>query len=394
MTFARRIVQFSFLLLTLVAVFLVGGNAEAWCPFGGVEALYTYAREGNLICSLGVSNFYILGGVLLSVLLLRRAFCGYVCPIGAISEWLQAAARRLRIRPRRVPYGLDRGLALLKYAVLGLILYFTWTAGELVFRGYDPCYALLSRHGEDITFWAYVISGAILLISLFVKVPFCRWFCPLAAVFTPFSRFGLMRIKRSPDACTDCGACSRVCPMGIRVHTQANVTAARCTACLECVAVCPTRKRGALTWGLPRHLDRRGRLAVTSGPWPQAALIAILLLCIGAAVAATYTFPLPSFVQTRGTAPPTTATLQLNIEGVTCRGSANLLAYFLERDDDLEIPGYLKIEAWPGPGASAVHITYDPSQTTPDTIRNAIKQPYFDLVINQFRVSPFRIREP
>ena len=119
MTFARRIVQFSFLLLTLVAVFLVGGNAEAWCPFGGVEALYTYAREGNLICSLGVSNFYILGGVLLSVLLLRRAFCGYVCPIGAISEWLQAAARRLRIRPRRVPYGLDRGLALLKYAVPG-----------------------------------------------------------------------------------------------------------------------------------------------------------------------------------------------------------------------------------------------------------------------------------
>ena len=76
MTRTRRIVQIVFLLLTVVGVFVMRGNAERWCPFGGVEAIYTYAREGNMLCSLGTYNFFILGGVLLSALLVRRAFCG------------------------------------------------------------------------------------------------------------------------------------------------------------------------------------------------------------------------------------------------------------------------------------------------------------------------------
>ena len=108
MTIARRIVQAGLLVLTLSGVFLFGRNAEAWCPFGGIEAVYTYVREGNLLCSLGISNFYVLGAVILTVLLLRRAFCGYLCPIGAISEWLGIVARRAGLRAVRVPSRFDR----------------------------------------------------------------------------------------------------------------------------------------------------------------------------------------------------------------------------------------------------------------------------------------------
>ena len=56
---------------------------------------------------------------------------------------------------------LGSALSVLKYGVLAIVLVLTYRAGELIFRGFDPCYALLSRHGEDITFWAYVASGAI-----------------------------------------------------------------------------------------------------------------------------------------------------------------------------------------------------------------------------------------
>ncbi len=377
----RRLLQAFFLLLTLAGVFVVGGNAERWCPFGGVEALYAYFYEGDLLCSLGVSNLYILAAVLLSVLLLRRAFCAYVCPLGTVGEWIQKAAARLGIRARRVPTGLDRALGMAKYLVLAVVLYFTVQVGELVFRGYDPCYALLSRHGEDITTWAYVIAGGLVLASAFVLIPLCRWLCPLAAVFAPLSRIGLGRVRRVAPACIDCGACGRVCPMAIPVEHVADVTAARCTACLECLSACPKRSEGALEWGPPRRLG---------GRWSQGVLLVVLVLCLGAAVGAVYAFPLPSFVRSWGEPAGRTQVLRLKIHGVGCRDKAKRLTEFVARQDDLEIPGYVKLEAWPGTEPAAVHITYEPGRTTPAAIEKAITSLYLDAG-GAWRVSPFSV---
>ncbi len=378
----RRLLQFAFLAVTLLAVFVLKGNAEQWCPFGGVEALYNYATEGNLLCSLGITNFYILAGVLVMTLLLRRVFCGYMCPIGTISEWLGRAASRLRLRPRRVPYRVDRALALLKYAVLGVILVITWHAAELHFRAFDPCYALIGRHGEDITFWAYVVAGAIVLGSLLVTMPFCRWLCPLAAVLNPFSRVAFARIRRNEETCISCGQCAKACPMAIPVDTVREVKAARCLSCLECVEVCPTSTGGALTWGPPRAFGRR---------WPQAVLVAVLLVCVGAAVGGSYVFPIPSFVRTRGHAPAQTASVHLKVAGLKCRGSANLFVYYLERDDALAVPGYLRIEAWPRPGVGEARIIYDPAQADEAAIKSAITEPYYDATSDHWRESPFEI---
>ena len=191
MTRTRRVVQGLFLALVLVGVFGLQANCERWCPFGGVEAIYTYVAEGNMLCSLGVSNFFILGGVLAATLLVRRAFCGYMCPLGTISEWLRSLGSRLW-NPGTARLGRlgSRCWDCCKYGVLAIVLVLTYRAGELIFRGFDPCYALLSRHGEDITFWAYVVERCLVVPSSLIVVPFCRWFCPLAAVLNPFSRFG------------------------------------------------------------------------------------------------------------------------------------------------------------------------------------------------------------
>ena len=381
---ARRVVQFGFLALVLGGVFAVGANCERWCPFGGVEAAYTYASEGDMLCSLGTSNFFILGGVLVMTVLVRRAFCGYMCPLGTISEWLHGLGRRLGIPNIRVAGRLDRVLGLVKYAVLAAILIATWRAGELIFRSFDPCYALVSRHGTDITFWAYVVAGAIALGSLSIVVPFCRWFCPFAAVLNPLSRFGVTRIKRDAGTCRDCGLCTKNCPAAIAVDRVEQVKAARCISCMNCVDACPRDGTGpaALGWGPPRLLGQR---------WPQAALIAILLSCTTAAVAASYIFPLPSFVKSHGEPPAEVATVRLRAEDLTCRGRANLFFYFLERDDVYQVPGYFKVEAWPGPGLADVDVTFDPAATDEDAIKQAITEPYYDAVADFWRYSPFRI---
>ena len=381
----RRTVQLGFLALTVVGVYVVKGNAERWCPFGGVEAIYTYIQEGNMLCSLGVSNFYILGAVLLMALLFRRAFCGYMCPVGTISEWLQAGGQRLGVKPVVVPHRLDRGLAKLKYVVLAIILYFTWSYGELEFRVADPCYALISRHGEDITFWAYVVSGAIVVASLLVMIPFCRWLCPLAAVFHPFSRFGLARVKRDDEACTSCGLCAQVCPTAIEVDKVQEVKAARCLSCLSCLDVCPALEAGAISWGPPRWLGRS---------WPQGVLITVMLVLVAGAVGLVYALPMPSFVQVaegRGPIPGEVAQVELGIHNLGCRGNASLFAYFLERDDEYEVPGHLKIEAWPGPGIASVRITYDAERTDAAAIKQALTEPYYDSTGDLWRFSPFEV---
>ena len=378
----RRAVQLAFLTLVLVGVFFLGANCELWCPFGGVEALYTYATEGDMLCSLGTANFFALGGVLLATLLLRRAFCGYMCPIGALSEWVGEGARRLRIPAIRVPRQLDRWLALLKYVVLAVILWLTWRAGELVFRGFDPCYALISRHGTDITVWAYIVSGIIVVASLVIVVPFCRWFCPLAAVLNPFSRFGLTRIHRHEEACSNCGLCAKACPVDIPIDETRQVTAARCMSCLNCLDSCPDKTLKAITWGPPRVLGYS---------WPQWALVAVLLLCTFGAAVASYVFPIPSVVKVYGAPGAQVAKVKLQIHELSCRGRANLLHFFLERDDLYQIPGYFKLEAWPGPGVVDIQVSYDPAKTNAEAIKRAITEPYYDVLADFWRMSPFRI---
>ncbi|MEN8150953.1 MAG: 4Fe-4S binding protein [Planctomycetota bacterium] len=379
----RTLVQAGFVALTLYGVFFVGANAERWCPFGGVEAIYTYATEGNLLCSLGVSNFYVMAAVLISVLLFRRAFCGYVCPIGAISEWVRKLGLSLGLKRRRIHRGPDAALSLLKYPVLAVILFFTWRTSELVFRGYDPCYALLGRHGEDITFWAYVISGAILLLSLAISVPFCRWLCPLAAVLNPFSRFGATRIVRDAATCTDCGKCAKVCPMAIPVDTAPAVTHARCTTCLDCVDACPSRKGvTSLTLRMPGS---------SGGGLRRAAVVAGLLLVLAASVSAAYLAPLPSFVWSRGEMPADTESVDLMIDGLACRGSANRLVYFLTREDDISIEGPIRVEAWPGPGFVRAVITWEAGATDPATVKAAIVEPCWDEVTERWREADFTI---
>ena len=380
----RRVVQFGFLAIVLGGVFALGANCERWCPFGGIEAAYTYAAEGNMLCSLGTSNFFILGGVLLITVLLRRAFCGYMCPLGTISEWLRVMGRRLRIPEIPISARLDRALALLKYAVLAVVVILTWRAGELIFRGFGPCYALISRHGEDITVWAYVVAGLIALASLFMVMPFCRWFCPFAAVLNPLSRFGFARVTRDAEACLDCGLCSKSCPAAIPVDQLDQVKAARCISCLDCVDSCPGNggEPAALSWGPPKLLGQR---------WPQAALIAVLLLCTSMVVAASYMFPMPSFVKSHGTPLPRVAKVQLEVGELRCRGRGNLFFYFLERDDLYEIAGYFKVEAWPGPGLARVDITFDPKLSNEQTIKQAITEPYFDERTERWWFSPFTI---
>ena len=216
--------------LLLARLILGDGDFEKWCPFGGIETLYLFFGYDTFTCSLGSSNLFVALGVVGLALLARRAFCSWVCPLGAMGEWL--GKLRDRVLPGRryaPPEKVDRWLRMLKYPLLVLILTLTAIELELVFRAVDPFYALGSKHGEDITFWAYVVLGGFLVGAFFMRQPFCRYLCPLAATLDVPSRFGLLRIRRDGATCVSCKLCERVCDQGIPVATVDAVRQARCT---------------------------------------------------------------------------------------------------------------------------------------------------------------------
>lgn len=176
------------------------------------------------------------------VIISKKSFCGWACPIGFLGELSARLSGFFWKRRPRVPARANGIAKLLRYVVLIVALYFTYKTGELVLRGYDPFYLIFSGfgHGSEgaisIAVLALLVGGA-LIIPMF----FCRYLCPLTAVFDPFSRFGLIKLVRNESTCTSCGKCSTACPHDIPVQSLPVVRERDCTNCLECVVSCPEK---------------------------------------------------------------------------------------------------------------------------------------------------------
>jgi ferredoxin len=377
----RRIVQAVSLIALVVAVFRLGQDVERWCPFGAVESAYAWVKTGSPICAITYTNLYAFIALIVAILLFKRAFCGYICPLGTIGDWSGSLGRFRMNRPLfRLPRWLDTTLSMGKYVVLALVLWFTWQAGDLVIRGVDPCYALVTSDRNDVTLWAYGVLFAIAAASFFIKIPFCRWVCPLAAVMNPISRFGLARIRRNADSCVDCGKCASACPMSIRVDKCDTVTASRCTLCQECVNACPLPEQPALS---VKATGRRGL--------PRWALPVALAAIVSGLAMASHLWPLMTFHWQRGHQPDRVETLDLRVRGLTCSGSGLRMVWFLERDDLFAIPGFLKLEAIPSKDWAQVRIEYDPAATDREAIIEAVTFPYSNVEDFSETHSPFVI---
>ena len=240
-----RVIRYSLLtvivgLITYLALGYGERSFEAFCPFGGAESLWGLVTSGQFSCALGPVNLSLFVGVIGLTLVAKKAFCSWACPIGFLGELFGKLGARIT-KGKTIPRDrVDRWLRLLRYVVLIVSLYFTYKLGELILRGYDPFYLIFSGIGHGSVGWvSYVVLGVLTIGALAIPMFFCRYLCPLGAVFDPFSRLGLIKIHRNAETCTACGHCQLACPHNIPVHKLAKVRNRDCTNCLECVEVCP-----------------------------------------------------------------------------------------------------------------------------------------------------------
>lgn len=220
------------------------------CPVGTLQNLLAAPGGVPLFAS---GDPWMLAGVLGFVLLpgfvAGRIACSHVCPFGFLQDILHA----VHLPPANPPESLRRT----KYAVLAVFV----VALPLLLRtvpgaGGDPWFCKALCPSGTITagwplvafdagrtlrtgflfYWKTALAVAVVLASMSVWRPFCRYICPLGAIWGLTGRVSLVRMNVS-SACTGCGACGSACPMGIEIRHDPD--SPECIRCGRCIPACP-----------------------------------------------------------------------------------------------------------------------------------------------------------
>nr|WP_300095262.1 4Fe-4S binding protein [Sedimentibacter sp.] len=247
----RKMVQvFFFALIGLISInktlaesgggvtFLSDASLHALCPFGGVVTLYNLFTLGTFIKKIHMSAVILMSIIFILAILFGPVFCGWVCPLGTMEEWIGKAGRKLFKNKYNnyVPRKLDRILRYLRYIVLVWVVYMTSISGYLLFDKIDPYNALFSFWSEEAAPSAIIVLVVTLSLSLFVERPWCKYACPYGALLGISNKFRIFKIKRNKNTCISCKKCDRSCPMNIEVSAAEQVKDLQCISCLECTS--------------------------------------------------------------------------------------------------------------------------------------------------------------
>jgi ferredoxin len=237
-----------FTLITGLSLAHIYGNKAVWapldayCPFGSLESGWKLITQGGYLEKIQPSNLALLVALLITTLLFGGIFCGWICPLGTLQDGLNRLGRKLKLPQIKIPFQWDRYLRGLRWPVLGLVLFQSFTLVKLWFADFDPFRLIFGLHWisepDKIMVAGWVIMGSFLVLSLFWSRFWCKYFCPFGLVVQLISKISLFRIRWSQPDCTSCQICSKNCPMGLEVTTP-KLHATACNNCLQCKSVCP-----------------------------------------------------------------------------------------------------------------------------------------------------------
>jgi ferredoxin len=184
------------------------------CSIGAIQNVSQAVFDPSYVIPLSVVAFFALP--LFFTLFFGRTFCAAVCPLGAVQE-LTA------LRPVKVPRWLEHALGLLPYVYLGIAAVFAATGTAYVICEYDPYVGFFRRSGNANIM---IFGFSLLLVGVFVGRPYCRFLCPLGAVFRLCSKVSRWHVRIPPEECIRCRLCEEVCPYDAIHEPTVDQTAA------------------------------------------------------------------------------------------------------------------------------------------------------------------------
>ncbi|MBQ1996002.1 MAG: 4Fe-4S binding protein [Clostridia bacterium] len=227
-------------------------GAVASCPIGSLQAVIS-SRNFKF-------SFYVVGFMVFIGAIFGRFVCGWLCPFGLLQDLLHKIPFPKKIKTFKG----DKLLRNLKYVILLVFVIilpmclvditglgepwfckFICPAGTL--EGGIPLTAMNESLRKALGFlwaWKFVILVLILVLSVIIYRPFCKYLCPLGGVYSLFNGISVFRLRFDENKCVSCNKCSKVCKMN--VDPTKNPDHTECIRCGLCVEACPTN---ALTSG-------------------------------------------------------------------------------------------------------------------------------------------------
>lgn len=225
------------------------------CP-GAVGACPLGALQNSLSSSGKTAPYYVFGIIMLYGLMFGRWICGFLCPFGLIQELIHKIPT-----PKLKKSKVTRVLSYFKYVILAffvVIIPLAYAFRNFPLPGFckyicpvgtlEGAMGLLSNAANEgylrmlgpLFTWKFLLMVSFLVACVFIFRFFCRFFCPLGAIYALFNKIALVGVKVNRHSCTDCGLCIGKCKMDIK-----NVGDTECIQCGECISACPTK---AIEW--------------------------------------------------------------------------------------------------------------------------------------------------
>jgi polyferredoxin len=229
-------------------------GAEGFLPISALISLKYWIQTG-IINEIHPSGFFIFAAIVVLGIFLKKAFCGWLCPIGTLNETLWMLGQRLFGKNLRITKWLDYPLRSIKYL---LLLFFVYsiirmdipTLREFIYSPYnkvaDIKMYLFFANISSFTLWTLIIFAS---LSIVIKNFWCRYLCPYGALLGFLSFLSPIKINRRASTCVDCELCTKACPASIKVHTVNKVWSDECMSCYACVESCPVKNTLVMSSG-------------------------------------------------------------------------------------------------------------------------------------------------
>jgi uncharacterized protein with FMN-binding domain len=236
--------------------------------FSELKTVYQMIIKGNFDFLSAISGLVEFIAIMLLTVFIGRWFCGWICGFGAYNDLIYFISKKVFKVKFKVNEKVDNVLKYVKYIVLLFIIIISWTMGSSILDSTSP-WDVFGQITDVSTILSSLFVGLIFLILItigaaFVERFFCRYLCPLGAVFSIISKLSIVKINKPKTDCGKCRACTMNCSMGLQLYKVNGMRGGDCINCLKCTEVCPRKNANANILGQDLNQNLVGSAAMAA----------------------------------------------------------------------------------------------------------------------------------